>query len=146
MGVIVRVVEGFACEPSYDLGVMKGRVLLVDDEPGILSVLQRFFDEKYDLVVASNGSDALRLLESGEEFDVILCDVILPYLNGMSLYKKLAQTQPDVAERIIFMTGGALSPAVASFFVTIKNKTFDKPFDLFELEAAVEAAMKARGK
>lgn len=125
---------------------MKGRILIVDDEPSIISVLKRRFGEKYDLVAAPNGQDAWQLLSSGEEFDVVLCDVILPYLNGMLLYKKLKQARLDVAERIIFITGDPLSPAVASFFVTVKNKTFDKPFDLGELTKAVEVVMKARGK
>lgn len=125
---------------------MKGRVLVVDDEQQILSMLQRHFREKYDLVVESRGQRALDRLLTGEDYDVVLCDLILPYLNGMSLYRSLVQARLDVAERVIFITGDVLSPAVISFFKHVKNKCVEKPFDMIELEAAIDVLMKARGK
>ncbi len=83
--------------------------------------------------------NALRFIAEGERFDVILCDLMMPQMTGMDLYAVLASEYPDQAERMIFMTGGAFTPAARSFLDDIGNQVLDKPFDREQLRALINS-------
>lgn len=120
-----------------------GRVLVVDDERMILRIVSRILSPAHDVVVTSNARDALALLNAGEHFDVILSDLMLPEMTGMDLYRELAATSPEVALRVIFLTGGALTHQTREFLDTVPNRYLEKPFDPKELEALVRARIAA---
>lgn len=71
------------------------RVLVVDDEQTILQILQDLLeDEGYTVVTASNGREALAVLaKAGQVVDLVLTDVMMPYLNGWQLCQAI-QTDP----------------------------------------------------
>lgn len=84
-------------------------VLVVDDEPPILALLQDVLeDEGYTVFVASNGRDALSLARS-ERPDVILSDVMMPLMNGIQLSKSL-NAEPATAGAIVILMSAALPP------------------------------------
>jgi len=73
------------------------RVLVVDDEISILTFAQRALsDAGYDVVVASDGPDALRTLETQRPFHVFVVDVRLPQMRGDELGRQLRQRTPIV--------------------------------------------------
>ena len=70
-------------------------------------------------------------------FDVVLCDLMMPELSGMDFYARLQQAWPSMAERVIFLTGGAVSTRAAQFLDRVPNPRLDKPFDPTVLRRAV---------
>jgi CheY-like chemotaxis protein len=115
----------------------RGRVLLVDDEPLLITSLLRLLGAEHEVVAASTAAEALALLLAGERFDVVLCDVRMPGMNGLELYERLRETAPDVTERIVFFTGAAFASDVSAFFERVDNELLEKPFDPPELRALV---------
>jgi CheY-like chemotaxis protein len=114
-----------------------GRVLVVDDERMILRIVSRILSPAHEVVVTTSAREALALLKSGERFDVILSDLMLPDMTGMDLYGELAATAPEVAASVIFLTGGALTLQTREFLDTVPNRYLEKPFDPKELEMLV---------
>ena len=76
-------------------------------------------------------------MEGGERDEVILCDVMMPEMTGPDLYEALIELAPDQARRIIFITGGAFSPASQSFLDRVSNPCFEKPCDIQKLRSAI---------
>jgi two-component system, NtrC family, sensor kinase len=112
-----------------------GRVLVVDDEPLMLSMLERVL-QPHTVSCCSNARAALELCRR-EQFDVILCDVMMPGLNGWEFHRALAEQQPGMEERVVFITGGALLDEVREVLARVPNRTFEKPFDCRELRTYV---------
>ena len=68
--------------------------------------------------VVTTGPDALQLLMQEPDetrFDIILCDLHMPEISGMDLHEKLAELRPAIAERMVFMTGGAFTERSRDF-------------------------------
>jgi CheY-like chemotaxis protein len=77
--------------------------------------------------------------DKGERFDVVLCDLMMPVMNGMSLHAELAKAIPEQAERIVFITGGAFTPAAKLFLDRVHNARVEKPFEAPNIRALVRA-------
>ena len=84
---------------------------------------------------------ALKAIQQGQRFDVILCDLMMPDLSGMDLHAELLELAPEQAEKIIFMTGGAFTGPAADFLATVPNPRIEKPFDVLTVRSAVERAL-----
>ena len=113
----------------------RGRILVVDDEPVLAAALGRSLEPEFQVEVLGNGRAALERLRRDPPFDAVLCDLIMPELTGMDLYDALKETDPDLVERIIFMTGGTFTRRARDFLASIPNPALDKPFDIGALEA-----------
>jgi CheY-like chemotaxis protein len=79
------------------------------------------------------------------DFDLVLCDVMMPGFSGMDFYNRVLEISPDHAKRIAFMTGGGFTPRSNEFLASIPNPRVDKPFDRTELLALLQSALKERG-
>jgi PAS domain S-box-containing protein len=123
-------------------GGRRGRVLIVDDEPMVGSVLRRILAPDHDLVVLTRAREALERIGGGERFDVILCDLMMPEMTGMDLYEALVRSAPDQAERMVFLTGGAFTPRARDFLDRVPNQRIEKPFDDQGVRALVRAAVR----
>jgi CheY-like chemotaxis protein len=137
----VRVVlplagDGNACtaEPATQLDTRRGRILVVDDEPMLLSALCRLLEGHHHVTGVASGQAALDLLRS-EPFDIILCDLMMPGMNGVELYALVAAREPELCRRIVFMTGGTVTEGAAAFVAQTSNRIVDKPFDVEALLA-----------
>ena len=115
--------------PSVHEGRALVRVLIVDDEPLIGTTLKVLLADDHDVEFASSGSDARALLERDQGFDVILCDLMMPGVNGMDLYAWLRKADPELATRMVFMTGGVFTEEARAFLDSIPNARIEKPFD-----------------
>jgi CheY-like chemotaxis protein len=112
-----------------------GRVLIVDDDRRVAEVIAHEL-EQYVCVVVDGGVAALHVLASDRDFDVILCDLVMPACSGCDVYDGALRIDASLAERFIFMTGGAFaSPAEA--FVGRDVERLEKPFDAEVLQASV---------
>jgi PAS domain S-box-containing protein len=112
----------------------RGRVLVVDDEPVLAAALGRSLQPEFEVEVLGNGRDALERLRRAPPIDAVLCDLIMPLMTGMDVYEVLKESDPDMASRIIFMTGGTFTQGARDFLASVPNPALDKPFDLRMLE------------
>jgi DNA-binding NarL/FixJ family response regulator len=97
----------------------------------VSSALRRTLAREHDVEVVTSSRQALGLLmgTKGQEVDVILCDLMMPELTGMEVHAELAAAAPEVARKMVFVTGGAFTPAARTFMDTVENARVDKPFD-----------------
>ncbi len=111
------------------------RIMIVDDEDGIRDLFAMLFGKNYRTTCASNGRDALDLLEQWHS-DVIITDIDMPYMNGIELYEQLLQKDKTIADRMIFMTG---NDRHIPYFQMHNLKYFMKPFKIDMLRALVDS-------
>jgi CheY-like chemotaxis protein len=117
----------------------RGYVLVVDDEPLIGASARRLLAPEHDVVVVHSGEAALCALVSPRPFDVVLCDLMMPGMTGIELHQALAQSRPELAARMVFITGGAFTEAAEDFLERVAERRMDKPFDPHALQAVVRA-------
>jgi CheY-like chemotaxis protein len=84
------------------------RVLVVDDEPLFGRAVARAMRKHAEVVLEWTGALALDRVAQGEQFDLILCDVALPGLNGPDFFERLVDAVPELEARLVFVTGGAV--------------------------------------
>jgi signal transduction histidine kinase/DNA-binding NarL/FixJ family response regulator len=120
----------------------RAKVLVIDDEPLITRILQKGL-ARHDVVVASQAKDALARIEQGEAFDVILCDLMMPDVSGIDVHEHLTRTHPEIAMRMVFMTGGAFTSKAKLFLATVPNERIDKPFSIAQIKQLVERHLDA---
>jgi CheY-like chemotaxis protein len=111
----------------------RGRILIVDDEAPLARVLANALAAEHETVVVTSGRDAQSLLRKDTEFDVILCDLMMPDVSGMDLYEELRKTAPAVAARVVFVTGGAFTHRAREFLEAASVERIEKPFDMDKL-------------
>jgi CheY-like chemotaxis protein len=114
-----------------------GAVLVVDDEPAVGVVLGRVLGH-HAVTVVTKAKAALALVASGIHFDVIVSDLMMPEMSGMQLYTEIARQYPAVASRIVFMTGGVVTPEARAFLDRVPNERISKPFDHHSVNALVQ--------
>ncbi|MBY0544165.1 MAG: response regulator [Gammaproteobacteria bacterium] len=111
--------------------ITKRRLLIIDDEPYLLKSMQRLLGYYHHVTIALGGRAGLAFLTEKEvPFDVVLCDLSMPDLDGVDLYNYLCKENLDMKNQIIFMTGGAYVKKLEEF---VKNDALifvDKPFDI----------------
>lgn len=111
------------------------RVLVIDDEPLLGKSLRRALHE-HEVVFTEDPTRALELC-SQTDFDVIVCDLMMPIISGEDVYEHLKEQAPDLAARMIFMTGGAFTAGAQRFLKSIANPVLSKPFTPNDLRVAV---------
>jgi signal transduction histidine kinase len=116
----------------------RGRILVIDDEPMINAILRRMLGRDHDVEAASSVREALDRVRRGESFDVILCDLMMPEMTGMDLHEQLLADHPALAERLVFMTGGAFTPAAREFLDRVPNQRLEKPFEPHILRSVIQ--------
>src|SRR5258705_13282098 len=84
--------------PSVKPG-RSGRVLVVDDEVAVGRTIQRLLGDRHDVVALASGSEAIELLRSGADFDVILCDMSMPEVTGIDVYVRATEIRAELADR-----------------------------------------------
>jgi len=109
-------------------------VLVVDDEPVALAVLRRALESHYQVLTASDGLEALKIIEgSGDEIRVVVTDVRMPRLSGPALAAHLARLKRSPA---ILFVSGYTDPDVP-------GEVLAKPFKPEALLAAVDRLLRA---
>ncbi|HEX8437444.1 response regulator [Archangium sp.] len=117
----------------------RGRVLVVDDEPMVGVAIRRTLQRDHEVVVLTSAREAQARLTAGEGFDVILCDVMMPEMSGMDLHEELTSHSPELAERFVFLTGGAFTSSARAFLSRVSNPRLEKPFSSQELRELVQS-------
>jgi len=117
--------------PSHlESGPRRGRVLIVDDEQMIVSFLERVVELEHDVETCTDPRQALARLLGEDTWDVVLCDLMMPELTGQDIWTALSKANPELARRVIFITGGAFTPRVRAFLEETRVLVLEKPFDI----------------
>ena len=117
------------------------RILIVDDEEALGITLRALLSPPHHAVSVTRAADALARIDAGECYDVIFCDLMMPEINGMRFHQILSASRPDLAARIVFMTGGIGSPGVQQFLQATGARCLGKPFSHDELLDAIAATL-----
>jgi two-component system NtrC family sensor kinase len=105
-------------------------VLIIDDDPEVRLALSRIIGPPHCVELAPTAREAQqRLVEHGEDFDVIFCDLMMPDLTGMELHDIVARKRPELLSRMVFMSAGAFTPRAMEFVERGDIRRIDKPFD-----------------
>ena len=111
---------------------------MVDDEEEVCQAFSRLLGAAHDVVAVTSGTQALLQLRASV-FDLVFCDLMMPEMTGMDLFRRLLREMPEVTDRIVFMTGGTFGSGVEEFLASIGNERIDKPFDRARVMALVES-------
>jgi len=111
-------------------------VLVIDDEPMVGRAITRMLTPPHRVVAVCSAAEGLAALAAGR-FDAILCDLMMPEMTGMALHEKLLAESPELAARMIFLTGGAFTRAASEFLGRVPNARLEKPFTPAQLRVAV---------
>lgn len=120
--------------------MVKRRVLVVDDEPGVRESLRMVLKERYDVASAVSGEEALRTM-TGESFDVVLLDILMPSMDGLEVLERI-KGQP-VSPQVVMLTA---TKTVKTAVTAMKLGAFDyvtKPFDVDELLIIIDRAVES---
>jgi signal transduction histidine kinase len=119
------------------------RVLLIDDDPTVVDVVLRSLEVTNTVLVANNGQDGLRLAGDGS-YDLLLCDLRMPGMGGLELYGRLVVAHPELARRLLFISGDTSSPATTQALRATGRPLLSKPFRPEELYAAIAAMQNSK--
>jgi PAS domain S-box-containing protein len=110
-------------------GVPRGRVLVVDDEPLIGRSVARMLAREHEVVCLTDPRQALSRLVGGERFDLVLCDVMMPEMNGVEFLAQLELKRPGAGAAVVFITGGPFTAAAQDFLEHSDRTQLQKPFE-----------------
>lgn len=104
-----------------------GRILIIDDDALVAKSLARSLKNQ-DTTVVDGGEAALALLREDSDFGVVFCDLMMPGLSGPKFFEKVEKEFPDLASKVIFITGGVFSDVIQAFLDKSGVNCLYKPF------------------
>jgi CheY-like chemotaxis protein len=118
---------------------------VVDDDALVAESIRLVLSTECSVDVVLDPLSALDRIRAGDTFDVILCDVMMPRMNGIELRDRIEEIGADQAARIVFVTGGILHPEVRSLLERVPNVWIEKPIDIDGLRALVRRRTRGEG-
>jgi DNA-binding NtrC family response regulator len=127
--------------PQAETSEQKGTVLLLEDDPQFKDIMNEFLvSHGFKVSSVQNGVEGVHEILA-HDFDVILCDMMMPTLPGDMFFRAVERMRPHLCNRFIFMTGHRGNPKVNDFIRTVNGTILSKPFhvdDLLEMIAFVQ--------
>lgn len=116
-------------------------ILVVEDEPSIRAVLTRTLsDEGYHVQAVSDGKVALAKMAKNV-YDLFLVDLKMPGMSGRELYKTVKKKYPDVAKKVVFITGDVMTADTQNFLASTGRPYLIKPFDFKDITNVIEQVL-----
>lgn len=103
------------------------RILLVDDEPLLLKAQRRLLVADFDVDTAQDGLEALAKFAAGERYDLVVCDLMMPHLDGPALLERVLVEYPDQGAVLHFCSGGAFTERSRKYLAENNLDVLDKP-------------------
>lgn len=114
----------------------RGKILIIDDEMEVRDFFQDFFEDRdFEVVAAKNGIKGCECFEQ-EEFDLVLCDMMMPGMIGIEVLEKMKAQKP--AQRVIMLTGVSEASMVEKAKALGCSHYLNKPVSLAQLEEKVD--------
>jgi DNA-binding NtrC family response regulator len=122
-------------------GGSRRKVLLLEDDEAFKAIMRDFLvDNGFEVVAVQNGVEGVHEVLA-HDFEVILCDMMMPTLPGDMFFRAVERMRPHLCDRFIFMTGHRGSAKVSEFIRGVNGTMLSKPFqvdDLLEMIAFVQ--------
>ncbi len=114
------------------------RVLVVEDDHDLANLLAEVLTyENYVVDLAGNGMEALEKL-GGADYDAVVCDLMMPRVDGEALYNEVVKLFPYLADRFLFIAGQAsMKSGLANFIHRSGMTLLEKPFEMDQFRAAL---------
>ncbi|MEO6776916.1 MAG: ATP-binding protein [Kofleriaceae bacterium] len=112
------------------------RVLVIDDDALLLKSIGRNLGQ-HEITACGSAVDALARLRAGDTFDAILSDLMMPGFTGMQFHAELTALRPELAHRVLFMTGGAFTTEAQTFLEDPDIRSIEKPFAAADVRARI---------
>ena len=119
----------------------RGRVLLIDDDALVLRGIRRLLSSRHEVVTAEGGNAGIRIVQEDQRFDVILCDLMMPMVDGLAVHEAIQECAPQLIDRLVFCSGGAFTVRAQEFISSASNPMLRKPIRGAELFDAIEGVM-----
>jgi PAS domain S-box-containing protein len=108
-----------------------GHVVLIDDDAMVARALALQLREAgYRVTTFPDGQSGMQALLGAADVDLVFCDLMMTGMTGIELAERLTAAAPELANRLVLMTGGAFSPAARDFVMRHRERTVEKPFDI----------------
>ncbi len=117
------------------------RVLVIDDEQLLGQTIQLGLEDAMDVDLETSGEAGLHRLLTDSTINLVLCDLSLPDLSGIDIYKQVAEQRPELIRRFVIMTGGAVSVASRDFLDNYTGPLLNKPFTITQVENLVQSLL-----
>ena len=114
--------------PDAELNQPRRRILVVEDDIELTEVLRSYLhDFNFDVVAAPNGAEGVKKIMA-DDFNVVLCDMMMPHLPGDMFYRAVERARPHLCRRFIFMTGYKGDKKIDEFIRSVRGVILFKPF------------------
>ncbi len=117
-------------------------ILVIDDDPAIIDTLKLLLGQQNELVTVQNSREGLHLACT-HSYDLILCDLKMPDLNGIELYALLQTSEPAAAARVVFISGDTSSQEIRYQLEQTGRPLLPKPFASSELYVIIEHTLQS---
>ncbi len=121
-----------------------GRILIVEPDRALAESLQRLLKSQHEVEAVSTVGEAVELLGSHREFDVILCDLRFRGGVGLDVFQWIQDQAPEYRERLVAMTASRCTQAQLEKLSALPNPWVRKPFDLQRLRSVIGAVLESR--
>jgi len=124
------------------------RVLVAEDEPGLLEIYDRVLRAAgAKVTLARDGEEAWRhIVEEETDYDLIVTDLRMPNLNGQQLYERTAGERPDLLRRFVFTTGDLAREDTLEFLEGLPNRILSKPLQMETVRRVLTQAIGGAAK
>ena len=132
---------GTPCAPDSQSEQTRKDILVVDDEAEIALTLKEILRaDGHQIEVAASGAAGLEALKQ-REFDLILCDLRMPGIDGREIHRRLTESRPELLDRLVFITGDTFAKQASAFFEETGSCYLEKPFTPTEVREMVERVL-----
>lgn len=100
----------------------RGRILVIDDETSLVQAIRRYLAPDHDVDGVTSARTGIDLVMRGTQYDAIVCDLMMPQITGMEIHAAVLKLDPALAERIVFVTGGAFTESARAFLARTPDR------------------------
>lgn len=120
-------------EPAADRATETRKILLLEDDDTFQEIIRDFLQSHgYEVVAVKNGVEGVREIMAGD-FEVVICDMMMPNLPGDMFYLAVERMRPHLCNRFIFITGLRDNSKVVEFIRKVNGTVLHKPFHVDDL-------------
>jgi two-component system cell cycle sensor histidine kinase/response regulator CckA len=117
----------------------RSSVLVIDDEESLLRSVAMALRGRFDVILATDGQEAIELLSSGSKPDAILCDIMMPVVDGPHFYEWLEEHHPELVRKTVFITANVDS--ASAFLERVDKPVLEKPMTRELLIGTIESIL-----
>jgi DNA-binding response OmpR family regulator len=135
-------------EKTHDMGEidLPKKCLLLDDDKDFVDLIGEFLSMKnFQVTSANSGVEGLKKVMA-DDFDLVICDMVMPNLPGDMFYIAVERTKPKLCKRFIFVTGHKGDPKIDTFIRKVGGLMLWKPFEMHELSTAIQTVLRKAEK